>query len=152
MKRVQQIRALSRSHVSRRAMSTMAAYILPHEPNVSSAQVTEVDPAKLLSTIPGKETKVGTTRVFYNTPADKVTVLASLGEKFASKTPNEKRELVRRAVGSAVRQAKGIDGIDRADIDATADPHAAGVSLVSSDTSTSFIDRQSSCWGIPLPV
>lgn len=135
-------RALSQSHATRRAMSSMAAYILPHDPNAPSAQVVaDVDPAKLLSTTPGKETKVGTTRVFYNTPADKVTVLSSLGDKFASKTANEKRELVRRAVGSAVRQVKGLDGIDRVDIDTTADPHAAGQSHNLINLRSSFIDQ-----------
>lgn len=113
-----------------RTMSTVAksaAYILPHEPSVAAAvKVAEVDPAKLWATTPGNESKVGSTRVFFNTPTDKVTTLVSLGENFASKKPNEKRELVRKAVGSAVKQVKGLDGVDRVGIDATSDPHAAG--------------------------
>ena len=115
---------------SRRFVSTMSkssAYILPHEPNVAAVPaVPNVDTGTLWSIIPSKELKVGSTRIFYNTPADKITAVVSLGEKFASKDLYEKRELVRKAVGSAVKQVKDLDLIDQAQIDASADPHAAG--------------------------
>lgn len=125
-------------------MSTVAkssAYVLPHEPSVAAAvKVADIDPAKLWATTPGNESKVGSTRVFYNTPADKVTAIVSLGEKFTSKRPNEKRELVRKAVGSAVKQVKGIDGVGHVNIDAASDPHAAGQFIY---PETRFYDTQS---------
>lgn len=108
-------------------MTKPSAYILPHEPNVATIPaVPNVDTGKLWSITPSKELKVGSTRIFYNTPADKVTAVVSLGERFTSKDLYEKRELVRKAVGSAVKQVKDLDLIDQAHIDAAADPHAAG--------------------------
>ncbi|KAG6860633.1 hypothetical protein C0995_009222 [Termitomyces sp. Mi166 len=70
---------------------------------------------------------VGTVRTFYNTPATKITAISSLGEKFASKSPDAKRELLRKSVGSAIKQLKALDGLKGVAIDASVDPHAAAV-------------------------
>lgn len=112
-------------------MSTKA-FILPIDPSAPSAQSPSgVDAAKLWSTVPQsqKTPKVGSTRTFYGTPAGdaNVTTLVSLGEGFEGKTGAGKRELVRKAVGSAVKDVKGlVDGEASLAIDASADPHAAG--------------------------
>jgi len=108
-----------------------SAYILPHQPGATATAtptVSGVDQLKLLSKLPKTEKppKVGDTKVFYDTPEGKVTTLVSLGDKFASKKSNERRELVRRAVGSAVKEVRNLEGVNRAEIDASTDPHAAG--------------------------
>ena len=108
-----------------------SAYILPHQPGATATAaptVPGVDQLKLLSKLPKPEKtpKVGDTKIFYDTPEGKVTTLVSLGDKFASKGLNEQRELVRRAVGSAVKEVRNLDGVNRAEIDASTDPHAAG--------------------------
>jgi len=108
-----------------------SAYILPHQPGATATAtptVSGIDQLKLLSKLPKTEKppKVGDTRVFYDTPEGKVTALVSLGDKFASSKSNEQRELVRRAVGCAVKEVRNLDGVDRAEIDASTDPHAAG--------------------------
>ncbi|KAH9978875.1 cytosol aminopeptidase family, catalytic domain-containing protein [Lactifluus volemus] len=78
-----------------------------------------------------KPAKVGTTRIFYNTPiADpgntNATAVVSLGEGFHGKTGDAKRELVRKAVGSSVKQVKELgDGAKQIIVDASADAHAA---------------------------
>jgi len=105
-----------------------SAYIFPYD-HQSTGQIVEgVDPAELWSTTPqaDKPPKAGTTRTFYNTPTSKVTTVSSLGGDFASKSANVKRELVRKSVGSAVKELKGYDGVKDVSIDASADPHAAG--------------------------
>ena len=107
------------------------AYIIPFD-HQSSAQITEgVNPSKLWSLTPQGEKlpEAGTTRIFYNTPSSKVTTVSSLGEGFASKKSEAKRELVRKSVGSAVKELKAHEGLKDVLIDASADPHAAGVSL-----------------------
>lgn len=108
-----------------------SAYILPHQPDATAAAtptVSGVDRPKLLSKLPKTEKtpKVGDTKIFYDTPEGQITALVSLGDKFTSKKSNEQRELVRRAVGSAVKEVRDLDGISRAEIDASTDPHAAG--------------------------
>ena len=110
-----------------------SAYIIPHQPGATATAtatptVSGVDQLNLLSKLPKSEKppKVGDTKIFYDTPAGKVTALVSLGDGFVSKTSNEQRELVRRAVGSAVKEIRNLDGVDRAEIDASTDPHAAG--------------------------
>ena len=126
-------------------MSTKA-YILPIDPTSPSSQsIPNLDPAKLWSTVPwGKKTpKVGTTRVFYNTPSggSDVTALVSLGDEFDTKKGDAKREVVRKAVGSAVKDLKGLVESEAAvSIDASADPHAAGIShtLSKCDLSLNF--------------
>jgi len=105
------------------------AYIVPFD-HQSSGQVADgVDASQLWSLTPQgeKPPKVGTTRIFYNTPPSKVTTVSSLGEGFASKKSEVKRELVRKSVGSAVKELKTYDGLKDVLIDASADPHAAGV-------------------------
>jgi aminopeptidase len=110
---------------------TNTAYIIPFD-HQSSAQITDgLDPSKLWSLTPqgDKLPKVGTTRTFYNTPPSNVTTLSSLGEGFSSKKSEVKRELFRKSVGSAVKELKAYDGLKEVLIDASADPHAAGVFL-----------------------
>ena len=108
-----------------------SAYVLPHQPGATATAtptVSGVDQLKLLSKLPKTENppKVGDTKIFFDTPEGKITALVSLGDKFASKRPNEQREFVRRAVGSAVKELRDLDGVNRAEIDASTDPHAAG--------------------------
>jgi len=106
-----------------------SAYIFPydHQPTTSAAGL-EVDPAQLWSLTPQgqKPPKVGTTRIFYNTPPSKITTVSSLGDAFASKNANQKRELVRKSVGSAVKDLKNHEGVEDVAVDASLDPHAAG--------------------------
>ena len=121
---------VSSLRISSRLMAT-SAYILPHQPGATATATTTVpgiDQLKLLSKLPKPEKtpKVGDTKVFYDTPEGKVTALVSLGDKFASKKLNEQREFVRRAVGSAVKELRDLDGVNVAEIDASTDPHAAG--------------------------
>jgi aminopeptidase len=113
-------------------MSTKA-YILPIDPNLPPSQsaIPNVDPAKLWSTVPAnKQTpKVGTTRLFYGVPSaeSNVTALVSLGEGFESQKGNGKREVVRKAVGSAVKDIKAlVEGDTAVSVDASEDPYAAG--------------------------
>jgi cytosol aminopeptidase len=133
-----QYRCVVRSPSYRRLVSTMAkssAYVLPYEPNTTSSPVvSHVDPAKLFATTPGSKLKVGTTRIFYDTPPNKVTAVVSLGDKFASQSANERRESVRKAIGSAVKQIKDLDGVDHLDVDAAADAQAAGQFLRPKDS------------------
>lgn len=117
------------SHLTR-AMAS-AAYIVPIDPQAPSSQaVPNLDPARLWSAVPQgeKPAKVGTTRIFYGALAGKdVAALSSLGEGFAAKKGNTRRELVRKAVGSAVKSVKDLgDGMKDVAVDASADPHAAG--------------------------
>jgi len=116
-------------------MSSAPVYILPFDPKVpaGSQVVPNVDPVKLWSTTPSasKIPKVGSTRVFYNTPAQQdgsaTTAIVSLGDNFGTKSGDERRELLRKAVGSGVKQIKDLgDGDKKVVIDASADPHAAG--------------------------
>jgi hypothetical protein len=108
------------------------AYIIPFDHQSSNTQITDgVDASKLWSLTPQSKDlpKVGTTRIFYNTPPSKVTSVSSLGEGYTSKKSQVKRELVRKSVGSAVKELKALDGLTEVLIDASADPHAAGVLL-----------------------
>ncbi|KAJ8085173.1 hypothetical protein PM082_003959 [Marasmius tenuissimus] len=108
-------------------MSTQVR-VIPHNP--SSPSTKEIDSAFLGDSL----SKVGQARIFWGKP---ITAISSLGEKFDKKKSGEKREDVRRAVGSAVRAVKGqLDGLNTKDkvnevveveIDAAADPHAASV-------------------------
>ena len=121
---------VSSLRISSRLMAT-SAYILPHQPGATATAtptVPGIDQLKLLSKLPKPENppKVGDTKVFYDTPEGKITALVSLGDKFASKKLNEQREFVRRAIGSAVKELRDLDGVNLAEIDASTDPHAAG--------------------------
>ena len=119
----------SSRHLTFAKTMSSTAYIIPFD-HQSSAQIADgVDAAKLWSLTPQGEKlpKVGTTRIFYNTPPSKVTTVSSLGEGFASKKSEVKRELIRKSVGSAVKELKAHDGLKEVLIEASADPHAAGV-------------------------
>lgn len=105
-----------------------AAYIIPFDHQSTGEVAPGLDAAQLWATTPSSEKapKVGTTRIFYNTPASKVTAVSSLGDKFAGKKGDARREVVRQSVGSAVKDLKAIDGIKEVVIDSSLDPHAAG--------------------------
>lgn len=108
-----------------------SAYVFPYNPD-AQVTVNGVDINALWATTPAGESppKAGTTRTFFNTPPSKVTTLSSLGEKFASKQSNAKRELIRKSIGTAVKDLKAIDGIKELAIDSSVDPHAAGKYLL----------------------
>jgi aminopeptidase len=122
-------KALHRSSVLLRTMSSKA-YVVPVDPkNPAGNAAPGVNPASLWSSLPQaqKPAKVGTSHLFYGTPAFDVTALVSLGEGFDSKTGDVRREIVRKAVGSGIKSVKGLgDGVSEAVIDASTDPHAAG--------------------------
>jgi hypothetical protein len=113
----------------RRTMSSTSAYIVPFDHRSSSQVVPGLNPAELWALTPTGERapKVGTTRTFYNTPPSKVTTISSLGPGFANKGVNAKRELLRKSVGKAVKELKEVDGLKDVAIDASIDPHAAGM-------------------------
>lgn len=119
------LRASCPYQILHRNMSS--AFVVPFD-HQSSGNITGVDAAQLWATTPSgdKPSKVGTTRTFYNTPPSKVTTVSSLGESFALKKGDVRRELVRKAVGSAVKDLKSLDGVKDVTIDASADPQAAG--------------------------
>jgi hypothetical protein len=118
-----------------KAMSTKV-FVLPLDPTSQpgSGVLPSVDPLELWNTAPtgSKPPKVGTTRIFYNTPrADRgdvsTTAVVSLGEGFDKKSDHARRELVRKAVGSGVKQVKELgDGTKDIVVDASTDAHAAG--------------------------
>lgn len=105
-----------------------SAFIIPFDHQSSGKSATGIDAAQLWATTPSgdKPPKAGTTRTFYNTPPSKVTTISSLGERFDAKKGDVRRELVRKAVGSAVKELKSLDGIKNVTIDASTDPQAAG--------------------------
>ncbi|EPQ61358.1 hypothetical protein GLOTRDRAFT_125077 [Gloeophyllum trabeum ATCC 11539] len=111
------------------------AFIIPVDPKQpSSKAIPSLDLGRLWSAVPSGPSapKVGTTRIFYNTPAEKdasnVTALASLGDTFSEKTGDARKELVRKAVGSAVKKVKELgEGLNEVAIDASIDPHASAV-------------------------
>jgi aminopeptidase len=128
----------SSDSLSRTAIKTMATkvFVLPIDPTSQSASgaLPSVNPTDLWNTTPtgSKPPKVGTARIFYNTPnADQgnvnATAVVSLGEGFDKKSGDARRELVRKAVGSGVKQVKELgDGAKDIVIDASQDGHAAG--------------------------
>ncbi|THH09685.1 hypothetical protein EW146_g8613 [Bondarzewia mesenterica] len=107
---------LHRSPISFRSMYSTAVFILPVDPKgqAGSQVVPNVDPLKLWSTTPAgsKAPKTGSTRIFYNTPAGEqstnVTAVVSLGEGFDKKKGDARKEIVRKAVGSGVKQVKEL--------------------------------------------
>ena len=128
-------RLLPRSPALLRTMSSI--YVLPIDPNApasTSASSAGVDAAKLWQTTPAaaKPASVGTTHLFFGAGAEGATAaVSSLGDKFAQKKCAERREAVRRAVGSAVKKVRDLgEGVQGSDVrvDASADPHAAGTS------------------------
>ncbi|KAH9040065.1 cytosol aminopeptidase family, catalytic domain-containing protein [Lactarius pseudohatsudake] len=119
-----------------REMST-TVFVLPIDPasQTGSSSLPAVDPVQLWSTTPAgsKPAKVGTTRVFYNTPPSQsgttdATAVVSLGEGFDKKTGNARRELVRKAIGSSIKQIRDLgDEKKSVVVDASKDAHAAAV-------------------------
>jgi aminopeptidase len=109
----------------------MSAFVVPVDPKAPSSLVPDLDVKALWSSLPSEEkpAKVGTTRVFYGANGQgSVAALSSLGDNFANKQGNERRELVRKAVGSAVKQARELgDSVKQITVDASADPYAAAV-------------------------
>ena len=114
---------------------------LPRHRNMSaSATILLFDPqsttssdtaAKLLANTPQadseKPLKVGTTRTFYNTPNNRnVTTITSLGGGFREKKGPERREVVRKSIGSAVKELKSLGGVKNVTVDASLDSHAVG--------------------------
>lgn len=107
-------------------MST-SAFIVPIDPKAPATAIPNVDIAKTWATVPrGEKVDVGTTSVFYDTPATKITAASSLGNNFSAKKAEVKRELVRKSVGSAVKALKVLNGLKEVTVDASVDPHAAG--------------------------
>ncbi len=119
-----------------REMSTRV-FVLPIDPTSQSGSgpLPSVDPVELWSTAPtgSKPAKVGTTRIFYNTPPSQpgkidATAVVSLGEGFDKKTGDARRELVRKAIGSSIKQIRELgDGEKYVVVDASKDAHAAGL-------------------------
>lgn len=116
------------SYLVRHRRMSASAYIIPYDHQSKSAVIPDVDPAQLWSLTPQgeKPPKAGTTRIFYNTPPSKLAILSSLGDGFASKNANQKRELVRQSVGGAVKDLKNLEGLKDVAVDAALDSHAAG--------------------------
>lgn len=111
-------------------MSTKT-YVLPFDPTAPQATA-QADPAKLWpAAFAGgdvKAPKTATSRVFFNADGNgSIASLSSLGEGFANKKENERREAVRRAVGSAVKAVKDLPETKEVEVDATVDAHAAAV-------------------------
>lgn len=105
-----------------------SAYLLPFDPSAAQKPVQGVVAQTLWSSTPSgdKPPKVGTTRTFFNQPNGTTTTISSLGDKFQDKKGNERRELVRKAVGSGIKELRAYDGLKEVSVDASADPHAAG--------------------------
>lgn len=116
--------------ISTKPMSS-SALLLPFDPSGQPSIVSGVDAQNLWNGTPSgeKPPKVGTTRTFFNTPQGKTTTISSLGDKFAAKKGDERRELVRKAVGAGIKDLKTFDGLKEVSVDASTDPHAAGIHL-----------------------
>lgn len=113
-------------------------YVLPFDPSAASqhpSAIANVSPAELWSITPSanaqKPASVGTAHIFYGTPSahkTNMTVVTSLGEGFGKKTGDARKEVVRKAIGSAVKsikkQGEGVKG-RTIYVDASHDPHAA---------------------------
>ena len=105
-------------------------YVLPIDPSAPAATAAPVDATKLWTSTPAanapKPSKAGTTHLFYG---ENVTAVSSLGEKFGQKKGDERREVVRKTVGSAIKKVRelgeAVEG-SKVVVDASADPHAAG--------------------------
>ncbi|KAJ7508409.1 leucine aminopeptidase [Mycena galericulata] len=108
------------------------AFLFPGRKMATSASIRPFDPAaganELWPTSAAKPPKVGTTRVFFNNRSGGITALSSLGPDFAKKIGPAKREVVRRSVGSAVKEITRVaDEVTEVVVDAAVDPHAAAV-------------------------
>jgi len=105
-----------------------SVYVVPIDPKAPQSSVDGVDAAQLWSLTPqgDKPAKASTTRTFYGTPAAGITTLASIGGDFDSASANAKREIIRKAIGTAVKEVRSLDGVKEVVVDASLDPHAAG--------------------------
>ncbi|KAG7100151.1 hypothetical protein E1B28_001930 [Marasmius oreades] len=111
-------------------MSTQAQVrIVPYNPStVSSKEIESAFPGDSLS-------KVGTARVLWGPPT--ITAVSTLGDKFDNKKGDERREIIRKTVGSAVKAVKvNLEGLNtkenikeviQVEVDDALDPHAAAV-------------------------
>jgi len=108
--------------------SMASVYVVPIDPKAPKSSVDGVDAAQLWSLTPqgDKPAKASTTRTFYGTPSAGLTTLASVGPDFDTAAPNAKREIIRKAVGTAVKEVRSLDGVKEVVVDASLDPHAAG--------------------------
>jgi cytosol aminopeptidase len=125
------LRSYASPLILRSRLRTMATYIAPIHPGTPATKAIPSLKPDLWSTIPTPaKASAGTTRVFYNTPETKdVTALVSIGNDFNKKNVHVQKELVRKAVGGAVRALKDLSDEPRdALVDASLDPHAAGTS------------------------
>jgi len=107
----------------------MSAVVYPFDPSAASTTVASVDPRALWKSTPSgdKPPKVGTTRTFFNIPQDKTTTITSLGDKFSQKKGDERSELVRKSIGAGIKELKNYDGVNEVSVEASSDPHAAGI-------------------------
>ncbi|KAF8992882.1 hypothetical protein BDQ17DRAFT_1432083 [Cyathus striatus] len=114
-------------------MSTTKAFVFPLDPAAASSTKQGVNPTELWAKTPQgeKPAPVATVRTFYDTPSGSggVVALSSLGELYAkgNTKENAKRELVRKAVGAAVKQVKELEGVKEVGVDVAGDAHAAAV-------------------------
>ncbi|EMD41206.1 hypothetical protein CERSUDRAFT_78882 [Gelatoporia subvermispora B] len=111
----------------------MSLYVVPIDPTAQPSAGLPTAAAESWKKVPSgpKPANAGSARVFYGAPTDSdVLAVGSLGEGFAKKALNERRELVRKAVGAAVKQVRDLgEGVQgkTVTVDAAADPHAAAV-------------------------
>ncbi|KAJ7207566.1 leucine aminopeptidase [Mycena pura] len=109
----------------RRTMATSATIHL-FDPKAPPQVASAIWPASN-----AKPPKVGTTRVLFDGSTSgktALTAISSLGPDFSSKSGDARRELVRRAVGGAVREVTRVaDEVTEVVVDGSLDPHAAAV-------------------------
>ncbi|KAJ7053822.1 cytosol aminopeptidase family, catalytic domain-containing protein, partial [Mycena amicta] len=98
------------------------ATIHPFDPKAPIPAASSLWPAST-----SKHPKASTTRVFFSGEKDSVTALASLGPDFTVKTGDARREVVRRAVGSAMKQVVSLEDVSEVVVDGGVDPHATAV-------------------------
>jgi len=105
-----------------------SAYILPYD-HESTGSIVGVNPSELWALTPSgpKVPAVGTFRTFYQVPDTMATSITSLGTAFSDKSTEARREVLRRAIGSSVKDLQTYAGISQLSVDASLDPHAAAV-------------------------
>jgi aminopeptidase len=110
-------------------MANSHSLLLPFDPSAQPQHINGVSPQQLWKNTPSgdKAPKVGTTRAFFGVPTGYTTAISSLGDKFAEKKGDERRELIRKAVGAGIKSLKRFDGLAEVLVDASLDPHAAGM-------------------------
>lgn len=110
-------------------MTSSSGLLLPFDLSGESQRIRGVSPQEFWKGTPSgdKPPQVGTTRTFFEAPPGTTTTISSLGDKFSQKKGAERRELVRKAVGAGIKDLKAFDGITEVLVDASLDPHAAGM-------------------------